>query len=181
MQNIAKWAFFARFPRGVWVEFYKSWLKSNKFYSFWLIFIKCQFNCIIFVKKHWNLSKIIILPSCAEELRSAKWGNDLKLCNYILGIHVCMYEQIYIYFYPMPWKIQPIRGQDYRCIFCSMQWVVFHSTFPSFLARNSLLGVHLRTSQKRVPKPFNSCEPLRTFPITSGNRFQRFPKISQKF
>ena len=25
-----------------------------------------------------------------------------------------------IVLYPMPWNIQPIRGQDYRCIFCSM-------------------------------------------------------------
>ena len=45
-----------------------------------------------------------------------------------------------IFIYPMPWKIQPIRAQDYRCIFCGMQTVVFHSTFPSLLARNSLLG-----------------------------------------
>ena len=44
-------------------------------------------------------------------------------------------------------------------------------------------GFHLRTSQ-----PFNSCELLRTFPNTSGNRFRRlvntsedFPKIFQKF
>ena len=47
---------------------------------------------------------------------------------------------VYIFIYPMPWKIQPIRAQDYRCIFCGMQTVVFHSTFPSLLARNSLLG-----------------------------------------
>ena len=40
-------------------------------------FTKCQFNCI-FVKEHRNLSKIIILPSCAEELRTAKQGNDLN-------------------------------------------------------------------------------------------------------
>ena len=42
-------------------------------------------------------------------------------------------------------------------------------------------GVHLRTSQKPAPKPFNSCEPLRTFPIRSGNRFQRFPNTSEDF
>ena len=42
-------------------------------------------------------------------------------------------------------------------------------------------GVHLRTSEKRAPKPFNSCEPLRTFPITSGNRFRRFPNTSKDF
>ena len=32
-----KWAPFARFPSADWVEFYKSWLKSNKFQSFRLI------------------------------------------------------------------------------------------------------------------------------------------------
>ena len=48
-------------------------------------------------------------------------------------------------------------------------------------------GVHLRTSQKPAPKLFNSCEPLRTFPIASGNfpkiseHFRRFPKIFRKF
>ena len=29
----------------------------------------------------------------------------------------------------------------------NMQWVVFHSTFPSLLARNSYAGVLLETSQ----------------------------------
>ena len=64
----------------------------------------------------------------------------------------------------------------------NMQRVVFHSTFPSLLARNSLLG-----SSKSAPRLFNSCEPLRTFPITSGNfpkiskHFRRFPKISEDF
>ena len=29
--------FFAHFLRGAWGEFYKSWLKSNKFHSFRLI------------------------------------------------------------------------------------------------------------------------------------------------
>ena len=38
-------------------------------------FTNCQFNCIIFVKEEWNFSKIIILGSCAEELRttSVEW------------------------------------------------------------------------------------------------------------
>ena len=40
-----------------------------------------QLNCLIFAKKQRNLSKIIILPSCAEELGTAKQGNDLKLFN----------------------------------------------------------------------------------------------------
>ena len=28
------------------------------------------------------------------------------------------------YIYPMPWKREPIRGQDYHCIFCGMQRVI---------------------------------------------------------
>ena len=69
----------------------------------------------------------------------------------------------------------------------NMQRVVFHSTFPILLARNSLLGSIERTSQKPAPKLFNSYEPLRTFPITSGHfptiseHFRRFPKIFRKF
>ena len=49
MQNIAKNGRFAHFPKGARGEFYK------------------------------NLSKIIILPLCAEELRTARQGNDLKV------------------------------------------------------------------------------------------------------
>ena len=53
--------------------------------------------------------------------------------------------------------------------------------FPVIPCAQQLTGVHLRTSQKRAPKPFNSCEPLRTFPITSGNRFRRFPNTYEDF
>ena len=43
-------------------------------------------------------------------------------------------------------------------------------------------GVHLKTSQKQAPKPSTpACEPLRTFPITSGNRFRKFPNTSEDF
>ena len=59
----------------------------------------------------------------------------------------------------------------------SMRWVVLHSTFPSLLTRNSLLAVHLRTSQNPVLKLFNSCEQLRTIPIMSG----KFSIISEHF
>ena len=41
-------------------------------------FTNCQFNCI-FAKELCNLSKIIVLPACVEELRTAKQWNDLKL------------------------------------------------------------------------------------------------------
>ena len=83
MQNIAKIGVFSSFPRGAWGEFYKSWLKIEQILIFPINFTKCQFNCIIFVKEHRNLSKIIILPSCAEELRSAKRRNDLNPCTRI--------------------------------------------------------------------------------------------------
>ena len=53
-------------------------LKSNQISIFPINFTNCQFNCIAFVMKHRNLSKIIILPSRAEELRTAKRWNDLK-------------------------------------------------------------------------------------------------------
>ena len=59
----------------------------------------------------------------------------------------------------------------------SMQRVVFHLYFPGITCAQQFTGIHLRTSQKPAPKLFNSCEPLRTFPITSGH----FPKIFRKF
>ena len=79
----------------------------------------------------------------------------------------------HIFFYPMPWKIQPIRGRDYRCIFCGMLRVVFHSTFPSLLARNSLLGSiwGLLKSQLR-----NS-----SIPANHYEHFRWLPKIFRKF
>ena len=80
----------------------------------------------------------------------------------------------------MPRKIQPISGQEYRCIFCSMQRVVFHSTFPSLLARNSLPGSiwGLPKSQLRNSStPANHYEHFRSRP----DIFRRFPKIFRKF
>ena len=53
--------------------------------------------------------------------------------------------------------------------------------FPVIPYAQQFTWVHLRASQKRDPKPSNSCEPLRTFPITSGNRFRRFPNIYKDF
>ena len=114
----------------------------------------------------------------------------------------------YIIFYPMPWKIQPIRGQDYRCIFCGMQRVVFHPTFPSLLARNSLLGPISKASSetlqllqtitnisdhvrkffegfptlpkisKDFPKILKNHKNIWKLPL---NRFRSFPKIFRKF
>ena len=47
--------------------------------------------------------------------------------------------------------------------------------FPIITCAQQFTGIHLRTSQKPTPKLFNSCVPLQTFPITSGN----FPNISE--
>ena len=83
----------------------------------------------------------------------------------------------HIFFYPMPWKIQPIRGRDYRCIFCGMLRVVFHSTFPSLLARNSLLGSIwglLKSQLRNSSIPANHYEHFRSRP-------ENFPKISEHF
>ena len=85
----------------------------------------------------------------------------------------------------MPWKIQPIRGQDYQCIFCGMQRVVFHSTFSSLLARNSLLrsiwGLiksQLRNSSTPVFKPLRTfSDHIRKF----SEDFGTLPKISKDF
>ena len=53
--------------------------------------------------------------------------------------------------------------------------------FPVITYTQQFTRVHLRTSQKPAPKRFNSYEPLRTFPITSRNRFRRFPNTSEDF
>ena len=60
--------------------------------------------------------------------------------------------------------------------------------FPVIPCAQQFTGVHLKTSQKQAPKPHNSSEHLRTFPITFGNRFEivsedfrTLPKISEDF
>ena len=84
----------------------------------------------------------------------------------------------------MPWKIQKIRGKDCRCIFCGMQRVVFHSSFPSLLARNSLLGLTsskifqlLRTSTSISDHDRKFSDDFRTLPKISED----FPKISKNY
>ena len=49
--------------------------------SIFQLILPMSFNCKIFVKEQLNLSKIIILPSCAEERRTAKQGNDFNFCG----------------------------------------------------------------------------------------------------
>ena len=83
------------------------------------------------------------------------------------------------FFYLMPWKIQPIRFQDYRCIFCGMQRVVVHSTLPSFLARNSLLGSIWGLLS--LSTPANYYEHFRTHPEIVFEDLWTLPKIFRRF
>ena len=88
--------------------------------------------------------------------------------NYIISYLIISYYTInIIIFYknPMPSKIQLIRGQDCLCIFCGMQQVIFHSSFPPLLLQISYRGP-LRTSENtlqnissiaNVSKQFLSC------------------------
>ena len=63
-----------------------------------------------------------------------------------------------------------------QCATGNMQRVVLHSTFPSLLARNSLLGSHLKSQLRNSSTPANHYEHFRSC-ITTGN----FPKISKHF
>ena len=65
------WTFLAYFPRGAWGEFYKSWL-INKIQQ--ISIFPIQFTNL----NVWFCQKNIISPSCADELRIAKQGNDHK-------------------------------------------------------------------------------------------------------
>ena len=81
MQSIAKMGIFCSFSEESlgWVLQKLAFSLAFKQISIFPINLtKCQINCIIIVKEHWNLSRITILPSCAEELRSAKRENDLN-------------------------------------------------------------------------------------------------------
>ena len=81
----------------------------------------------------------------------------------------------------MPWKIQPIRGQDCRCISCEYATgIVFHSTFPSLLARNSHLGSFwelLKNQLRNFSIPANHYEHFRSRPEI----FQWFSNTSEDF
>ena len=51
-----------------------------------------------------------------------------------ITIPLYLYLYLYAYIYPMPYKIQPIRGLESRCIFCGIQRVAFHPAFLPLLA-----------------------------------------------
>ena len=62
----------------------------------------------------------------------------------------------------------------------NMQRVVFHSTFPSFLARNSLLGSIwglLKSELRNLSTPANHYEHFRSHHEIVSEHFRRFPKI----
>ena len=52
MQNIAKMGVFCSFTEGNLERVFKSWLDGEQISIFPINFTSCQFNCIIFVKKH---------------------------------------------------------------------------------------------------------------------------------
>ena len=78
VRNISKMGDFCSFSEGSLGRVLQKLPLIEQISIFSINFTNFQFNCIVFVKEHLNLSKIIILPSCAEELRTAKWWNDLN-------------------------------------------------------------------------------------------------------
>ena len=72
VQNIAKMNIFCSFSEGSLGRVLQKLAKIEQISIFSINFTNCQLNCINFVKEQWNLARIIILPSCAEELRTAK-------------------------------------------------------------------------------------------------------------
>ena len=66
----------------------------------------------------------------------------------------------------------------------NMQRLVFHSTFPSFLARNSLLGSIwglLKSKLRNLSTPANHYEHFRSHPEIVSEDFRTHPKISKDF
>ena len=76
-----------------------------------------------------------------------------------------------------------VYGYVIQDIFTMYHYILRYATgniplyFPVITCAQQFTEVYLRTSQKPAPKLFNSCEPLRTFAITSRS----FPKISEDF
>ena len=66
----------------------------------------------------------------------------------------------------------------------NIQRVVFYSTFPSFLARNSLLGSIwglLKSELRNLSTPANHYEHFRSHPEIVSEDFRTHPKISKDF
>ena len=114
-------------------------------------------------------------------------------CNVLFFIVLCY---VVLYFIPCFEKIQAIRGQNCRCIFCGMQRVVFHSTFAfetfeDFSETCSETFQLLQTFPNSSDHVGKSSDDLRTLPSNSPkiskiiktleNSFEPFPKISKDF
>merc|ERR1712082_496339 len=98
----------------------------------------------------------------------------------------------------MPEKIQPIRGQDCRYIFCGMQRAVFTRPSRHYL-RNTTMFYNMDSSLisnllMKIIDSYGSfrlipiiSDHLRPFPNTSEDfpkifeNFQKFPKVSEDF
>ena len=83
--------------------------------------------------------------------------------------------------YPMPEKIQPIRGQDCRCIFCGMQRVVFTRPSRHYL-RNTTMFYNMDSSliSNSLIKIIDSYGSFRLIPIISDH-LRPFPNTSEDF
>ena len=88
----------------------------------------------------------------------------------------------YTHIYPMPCKIQPIRGQDYRCVFCGMQRVICNGLYSTLLYRHSLRAKVCWCLFEDFPKASSETfQLLRAITNISDHIRKSFPKISKDF
>ena len=79
MQNITKMSVFCLFSKGSLGRVLQKLVLIEQISIFLINFTNCLFKCITFVKATMKPLKNMILPSCVEELHTAKQGNDLKM------------------------------------------------------------------------------------------------------
>ena len=96
-------------------------------------------------------------------------------------VFICSYKVIDTVLYPMPWKIQPIRVQDYRCIFCGIQRVVFTRPSRHYLRDKTMLyNMDSSLVSNLLIKIINSYVSFKIIPIISDH-FRPFPNTSEDF
>ena len=99
-------------------------------------------------------------------------------CTYCIARYcIAMY---YIVLYFIPCLEEKCSQSVARIATGNMRWVVFHSTFPSLLARSSLLGSFwglLKNQLRNFSTPVNHCEHFWSCPEI----FRRFPNTSDDF
>ena len=90
--------------------------------------------------------------------------------------------------YPMPWKIQPIRDQDCRCIFCGMQRVICNGKYSTLLSSHYLRAtVYWDPFEDFSKASYETLQLLRTIMNISDHvwkfseYFRTLPKISEVF